>query len=30
MSRILARAAPDHAIVNEKAACIAITETVTD
>ena len=30
MSRIHGRAAPDHGIVNEKAARIAITETVTD
>ena len=30
MSRIHGRAAADHAIVNEKAARIAITETVTD
>ncbi len=30
MSRIHGRAAPDHAIVNEKAARSAITETATE
>ena len=30
MSRIRGRVAANHAIVNEKAARIAITETVTD
>ncbi len=30
MSRIHGRAAPNHGIVNEKAARIAITETATE